>query len=375
MRKIAFITANEYVPWGGSEYLWAAAAEKLVQRGVEVSVSVLDWREPIKQVERLRSAGCRIFHRPKPSLLRRGARQLFPRRDYSSHARKLATGADLTVVSQGDHLQGLSWMEALRSGGYRYACIVQGAAETKWPEDDLIERLAPAYEGACAAYFVSQATIDLTRRMLVSPLPNARVVRNPFNVSYGARPRWPSHAAAELSLAFVSRLEIMGKGHDVLIQVLSLPHWRERNIRVSLFGDGPNERALRRWLQSAKLDSVQFGGFAHEIEQIWSNHHALILPTRYEGMPLTVVEAMLCGRPCIVTDVGGVRELVRDGINGFLAKAPTIELLDDAMNRAWENRSRLEEMGEQAAIDARKFVSCDPAEDFVHELTALVEKK
>ena len=62
-----------------------------------------------------------------------------------------------------------------------------------------------------------------------------------------------------------------------------------------------------------------------------------------------------------------------DGVNGFLAKAPTVELLDEAMNRAWENRHRLKEMGEQAAIDVRKFVSPDPTEDFVRELYALVD--
>ena len=373
MRKIVFIAANEYVPWGGSENLWAAAAEKLAQRGVEVTVSTLNWGVPVKQIEHLRSLGCRIVHRKQPSLVRRGMRNLFPEGEYAPHLRKLAASADLIVVSQGDHLQGLPWMEALRSNGCRYAAIVQGTAETKWPDDDLIDRLAPAYEGACAAYFVSQATLDLVRRMLVTPLARGRVIRNPFNVNYNARPPWPSHAAAQLSLAFVSRLEIMGKGHDLLLQVLSLPRWRARDVRVSLFGDGPNERALRRWVENAKLTSVQFAGFVDDVEQVWAAHHALILPSRYEGMPLTLVEAMLCGRPSIITDVGGVRELVRDGVNGFLAKAPTVELLDEAMNRAWENRHRLKEMGEQAAIDARKFVSCDTAEDFVRDLCALAD--
>lgn len=373
IRKIAFIAANEYVPWGGSEYLWAAAAEKLAERGVEVSVSVPEWGKPVKEVEQLRAAGCRVFHRPRPSLFHRGARRLFPGLEYARHVSKLAARADLIVVSQGDHLQGLPWMEALRSRGYRYATIVQGVAETKWPEDDIIDRLAPVYEGARVAYFVSQASLALTRHMLVAPLSNGRVVRNPFNVSYGARPPWPSRAAAELSLAFVSRLEILGKGHDLLIQVLSLPRWRERDIRVSLFGEGPNEHALRRWIANAKLDNIQLSGFVDGVEQIWAAHHALVLPSRYEGMPLVLVEAMLCGRPSIITDVGGVRELVRDNVNGFLAKAPTVELLDEAMGHAWENRHRLKEMGEHAAIDVRKFVTADPVEDFVRDLCVLVD--
>jgi glycosyltransferase involved in cell wall biosynthesis len=90
-------------------------------------------------------------------------------------------------------------------------------------------------------------------------------------------------------------------------------------------------------------------------------------------MSLALVEAMLCWRPCIMTDVGGTRELIRDGINGFLAKAPTVELLDEAMTRAWDNRDRLMEMGRIAATDVRKWVSRDPTEEFIRELTALVD--
>ena len=62
-------------------------------------------------------------------------------------------------------------------------------------------------------------------------------------------------------------------------------------------------------------------------------------------------------------------------VNGFLVKAPTVELLDEAMNRAWENRHRLKEMGEQAAMDVRKFVPPDPVEDFSRELLALAEDR
>jgi glycosyltransferase involved in cell wall biosynthesis len=123
--------------------------------------------------------------------------------------------------------------------------------------------------------------------------------------------------------------------------------------------------------EQLELNNIDFAGNRENIEEVWSKHHALVLPSRFEGMPLTLVEAMLCGRPCIVTDVGGNRELVRDGINGFLAKAPTVELLDEAMNRAWESRGRLKEIGCTATGDARQFVSRDPGEDFAKELAAV----
>ena len=75
MRKIVFIAANEYVPWGGSESLWSAAAERLARRGVQVYVSIKDWGKPVEQVEYLRSVGCKIVHRCSVDRL---SRKLFP---------------------------------------------------------------------------------------------------------------------------------------------------------------------------------------------------------------------------------------------------------------------------------------------------------
>ena len=80
-------------------------------------------------------------------------------------------------------------------------------------------------------------------------------------------------------------------------------------------------------------------------------------------MPLSLVEAMLCRRPCIATDVGGNRELIRDGVNGFLAKAPTVESLDEAMNRALgEVVAGCERWEKGGALDVRQWVSPDQSE-------------
>jgi hypothetical protein len=75
-----------------------------------------------------------------------------------------------------------------------------------------------------------------------------------------------------------------------------------------------------------------------------------------------------------VTDVAGNRQLVKNNENDFLAKAPTVEFLDEALERAWQNRSRLREMGEFAAMNVRQFVSNDPGRDFARELIALVDR-
>jgi glycosyltransferase involved in cell wall biosynthesis len=380
MAKYLFIMAQEGHPWGGSEPLWSSAAEHLARRGNEVRVSAKDWGKPVPQVERLRLAGCQIFYRYDqyrlPSFVTRQIRRLFPPPEYkNAHVRSAGAGVDLVVVSLGDNWglrDGLAWLEAARLSGYRYVVIAHSAVVYWWPEDNDADRVAACYERACASYFVSQAVLELSRRQFASPLRHGKVVRNPFNVRYDAQPPWPEALPHDgLALACVGRLDVISKGQDVLLQVLALPRWRERNVRLSLIGDGPNERCLRRMAEQLELTNIDFAGNRENIEEVWSKHHALVLPSRFEGMPLTLVEAMLCGRPCIVTDVGGNRELVRDGINGFLAKAPTIELLDEAMNRAWGSRGRLKEMGCTAAKDARQFVPRDPGEDFAKELAAV----
>jgi glycosyltransferase involved in cell wall biosynthesis len=262
-------------------------------------------------------------------------------------------------------------MEGAQAEGYKYAAIAHSAVVYWWPADDVAERLAESYEKASGAYFVSQANLDLSRRQFGTRLMHGKVVRNPFNVPYNAQPSWPKDTSRELRLACVGRLDVISKGQDVLLEVLALPHWRERKVRVSLIGEGPHERCLRRMAEQLGLTSIEFPGPTKDIEAVWAEHHALALPSRFEGMPLVVVEAMLCGRPCIATDVGGNRELIRDGENGFLAKASTVPLLDEALNRAWENRDRLKEMGCSAAKDVRRWVSQDPGEDFARELAAV----
>lgn len=373
MRKIAFVSTIEGVPWGGSELLWAGAAERLARQGVQVHVSVKDWGQPVKQIEHLRSVGCKIFTRTFPPPYWERVRWKFLKDSYTTqHLRAAGAGADLVVVAQAGHTDGLIWMEAARSEGLKYAVISQAAAETWWPADEVMERLAACMDEAEAAYFVSQGNLELTRRQIAGVLQRGRVVWNPFNVRYNAQPKWPGDACDELRLACMARLDSAQKGQDILMRVLDQPKWRARKVHVTLAGSGVHERVLRRMAAGLNLPNLEFAGFIEDVEQFWGGYHAIVLPSRFEGMPLALIEAMLCRRACIVTDVGGNCELVRDGVNGFVAKAPTVELVDDALERAWENRGRLRELGETAGRDVRERVPADPIGEFVRDLETLL---
>ncbi len=375
MARIAFTSTVLWDRWGGSEELWSQAALALVLSGEEVAAQVRRWPRTPERIAALERAGARIewLHKGRParqlaSLLRDllTARSWPPRHGW---IRRFAP--DLALISTGIHVEGADFGRACRSSGVPYAVLVQSAGEQFWPHDGLLDELRAFYENAARVYFVAEDNRRLVERQLAVRLPRSRVVWNPFNVAWDAAPAWPA-GGERLKLACIGRHEPRAKGQDVLLDVLERKKWRERALSVSLFGGGPNERALAERARQEGLSSVEFRGFQPDVESIWSEHHALVLPSRYEGTPLVVVEAMLCGRPCIVSAVAG-RDLVRDGETGFVACAPTPDLFDEALERAWQQRGDLQALGQRAAVEIRKRVPADPVGEFVFDLRELLQ--
>ena len=370
-KRVAFLAANTAVPWGGSEELWYQTATRMVKAGYDIAASVEGWEPAVSQIEALRRAGAdvhyRWYNRTIYHLLQ------FKLSKGSIHQRWLNRfSPDLAVISQASNIDGVEWMEACIARNIPFVTIAQAAAPNYWPSDDIAARLAAAFQQSAGSFFVSQRNIDLTATQIAADIPKAKVVRNPFNVSYNAAPTWPE-PAEPLKLACVGRLEPTSKGQDILFEVISAQKWRERPLQVTLYGKGLCQESLVRLKSMWKLDNVQFGSYVNNIEAVWEAHHGLILPSRYEGLPLAVVEAMLCARLCIVTDVAGNRELVEDNINGFIAAAPKVEFLDEALERAWQQRSRWYEMGQAAAKKVRACVPRDPIGAFVQQLEELIK--
>jgi glycosyltransferase involved in cell wall biosynthesis len=116
---------------------------------------------------------------------------------------------------------------------------------------------------------------------------------------------------------------------------------------------------------------VVFGGHI-AVEDIWAANHVLVMPSRFEGLPLAMVEAMLCARPVLGTDVGGNSEIIEDGVTGFLAEAPTVPIVARSLERLWEQRANLEQMGKAGAKRIRELVPSDPVRVFSEKLMHLI---
>jgi len=374
--RFVFITTMVGSPWGGSEELWSQAATRLAKAGHQVAVYT-DRQPPLSpKFTGLAALGITVRH-PPPVRLLLGvlkARLLgTPGRNKELEWVR-SQQPDLVVISQGGNSDGFCWMHNCREVGLPYCSIVQCNSEIAWVDDNMSEPLAAAYRGARAVYCVSRHNLQLLEWQIGEKLPHASVVWNPNNVAASSSMPWPDKSEP-CRLACVARLEPGAKGQDVLFKVLAQAEWRDRPIELNLYGAGQFENVLRKMTESLQLRQVHFRGHVANVAEIWRDHHLLVMPSRQEGLPLSLIEAMSCGRPAVVTDVGGNAELCVDGETGFVASAAAAEPFGDALERAWARRAEWPMLGVAASTRVQKLVPADPVDDLCKLLLQCIKTR
>jgi glycosyltransferase involved in cell wall biosynthesis len=382
--KYFFYCGMSGSPWGGSEELWSRAAIQLVKEGHQVSVLVKKWSPPSPQIIELATIGVDVHTRTDTNvfgvkLINKighmiGLKEVIGAQSTLRGLLK-SQKPDLLIVSHGGISDGLVAMETALDMRIPYVSLIQANSESWKIDDDLSDRLLKASMEAKCNYFVATANRDLFFRQIGRNINNCDIVFNPPNPSLVQNIPWPE-SDIELSMACVARLDVAAKGQDILFEVLSQKQWKNRKVRLHLYGTGINTRRLKRLAEDLKIqDKVVFEGFIQDIAQVWRKHHVLVLPSRYEGTPLSLIEAMLSARPFVGTAVAGIPDLIEDGKTGFLAEAPTVKLFADCMERAWENRESLQEMGLRCYESIRKKAPSDPVGYFTDKLLTITTNK
>lgn len=378
--RLRFVFISSNVTWGGSEDLWSEAAISLARAGHRVTAYKNKFNPGEGSEPRLHTLGCRLIELAKFPFLPRFFYYFLValnyRVNFAFQAIKLYCSLalrrkpDLVIVSQGGNHDGFVFAQVCMRLKLPFVMISQKATDLYWPIDSRRAYIAGVIRAARHLFFVSEHNVRLTEEQFGMKLDRATVVRNPFKVDYDRRPPWPG---TDLGYRFacVGRLFPKEKGQDLVLRVLARDKWRRRPVSLTFFGHGEQRRGLEEMATFLGLENVRFAGFADDIDALWAQHHALVLPSRAEGLPLVLVEAMLCGRVAIVTDVAGNSEVLDDGETGFLAAAPTEDALDEAMERAWQHRDEWPEMGKRAATRIREKVARDPAGDLADILVRL----
>jgi glycosyltransferase involved in cell wall biosynthesis len=372
---IVFVSANPV--WGGSEQLWKQTALNLTREGHRVTAVVTNALVAHREILDLQRSGVDVrTHTLPPSRWRRLRRKFSPGQSHIAldFREVLPTvKPTLVVLSTGACLMPIEFIDLCITNSWPFVTIGQANFEGWWPDDDAARRYRDALPRALRCYFVSSGNLRLAEKQLGYEIENGEVVWNPYNVSYDAAPAWPHLGEnTKLHLACVARLHPQSKGQDILLEALAHPNWVARRWGLTLYGDWAWRNSLERLAARLGLEErVGFAGYEPNVEAIWAENHVLVMPSRFEGLPLAMVEALLCGRPVVATDVAGHKEIVEEGVSGFIADAPTSSSFGLALERLWAQRNDLENMGKTAARRIREKVPRDPIGEFSEKIKGL----
>jgi len=364
--KIAVISTTTGAPWGGSEELWSEMVEVALDQGNEVVAAIYQWSCTVPKVVTLQAKGAQILSRPLP---KRGKLGKLLTSLESSFNRVFQLKPDVILINQGGTYDPLlmnlgNLFDLLYSSSIPYCILCQRNEDSYVPEQALRDKAVQFFERAAQVLFVAEQNLKTAERQLARLLPNAQVVRNPVNLPDPNAVHWCTNPVVQF--ANVARLEVGFKGQDILLETLSATVWRDRPWQLNLYGGGGDRPYLEALCQHYKLgDRVHFVGHVGNVKTIWADNHLLVLPSQREGTPLALVEAMLCGRPSVVTDVGGNAEWIEDGITGFIAEASTATSFGQALERAWQAQSNWEPMGVTAHTTAMSKFDINPGKSLL----------
>lgn len=162
--------------------------------------------------------------------------------------------------------------------------------------------------------------------------------------------------ASGFQLLFVGRFHPQ-KNLASLIYAFSHVAREFTHARLQLVGSGEEEKMLKSMAKNLGLtDKVRFQSpfFGDNLIRIYKESHLFVLPSRYEGFPLSILEAWAAKIPLAATRVGMIPNLVKDGVNGFIIKSPSVDDILQTLKRAILLK-KLDQLAENGYQLAAKF--------------------
>lgn len=177
----------------------------------------------------------------------------------------------------------------------------------------------------------------------------AVILKNPLNPAFVRERRTERPDGRIVSVGRVDA----NKNHALILRAFARIAPEFPDASLVIYGDGEKRQELIRKAQELGLsDRAQFPGAVSDVAEKIRTASAFVLSSGHEGMPNALIEAMCLGIPSISTDCpcGGPRELIEDGVNGYLIPVGDEEALADRLRRIFSDEEGAERMGKQAAL-------------------------
>ena len=162
-----------------------------------------------------------------------------------------------------------------------------------------------------------------------------------------------------LSVLFMGNVlnDPLQKGLDILLRAWQHVLKEVHDALLTIVGAGDFSEFIAFAGELGVLGSVKFLGVQTNVIPVYLSHNIFVLPSRYEGMSNTLLEAMSCGRACLVTAVSGNDDLIENGVNGMKVEAENVSALSDALQYLLEHESEAIAFGKAAQERVRIYHS------------------
>jgi len=187
--------------------------------------------------------------------------------------------------------------------------------------------------------------------------------------------KWGLHEQ-DAVIGIVSKLW-EGKGHALLIRAFKEIRREKPQARLVIVGEGSLMESLKDLVTQLELsDAVIFTGFLEDVPQILATFDVAVLPSYFEGMGRVLLEAMAMEKPVVGTAVGGIPDLIEQGMNGYLVSPGSEKELAAAVLKILDDKSLALKMGQAGR---RKMTDRFSAESMVRSIenvySELLKKK
>jgi L-malate glycosyltransferase len=214
----------------------------------------------------------------------------------------------------------------------------------------------------------SSAVSDLVKREFRVPANRVRIIRNGVDFERFARSRpnrkqyFPDLSPQTRLIVTIANMHNAAKGHRELLDAIARVRSRNPNAKFVLVGDGEERFKIEEAAEDLGVrDTVLFLGQRADIPELLACCDVFVLPSRAEGLPNSLLEAMAAGLPVIATAVGGVPEVIENGVSGLLVPPGDSASLADAVLRVLHDANFADQLARAGRECARVRFAFDRA--------------
>ncbi len=306
----AIYSTNQY--WGGSESTWLFVAKHFVnekkkvvvfcQRGLEKELS-----KKAKPID------------PKYFKIVYYKMNNSPLNLVWIYSLFLLNKAKVAYISHLHAMDGEFWMTRLHFVGTPYINFIPLCLSSAWPNDVFLKKMCTLFKDSKMLLFDSYRNLSYFDTLCGDTFQNKKkVLFNLLEPTAPALSAQKSHSSNDpIIFGIMARFDCNHKGYDILLSSLSL--LQEKNWILHIAGNGPHHQLIKRLIDVFHLQKQVF--FVNEPNPalFFENVDVAVFPSRFEGTPLVLLEAIHAQKVCVVTPVGGLDELILDEKTGFVS--------------------------------------------------------